>query len=88
MKFLLLIGGNRAEWVKLTPGDWAASESAHGSLISRLRQSGEFIECNELAVTPAGARIVRSVDGATVSTPGMLHDADDFASGYYLVDCI
>jgi hypothetical protein len=87
MKFLLLIGGNRAAWDAMSPEDWAESEGVHGALIAALKQSGEFIECNELAVTPAGARIVRTAAGSTEWTDGPLHDADDFASGYYLIEC-
>jgi hypothetical protein len=88
MKFLLLIGGNRDEWAKLTPEDWTQSEGVHGTLIAALKQSGEFIECNELGVTPETARVIRTIGGAPASTDGPLYDSDDFASGYYLVDCV
>jgi hypothetical protein len=87
MKFLLLIGGSRDAWATLTPDDWSENERTHLALIAHLKQTGEFIECDELNVTPAGARIIRTADGATSSTDGPLHDGDDFASGYYLLDC-
>lgn len=87
MKFLLLIGGNHEAWDKLGPDDWSDNEKAHGALISHLKQTGEFIECDELNVTPAGARIVRTANGVTSNSVGPLHGGDDFASGYYLLDC-
>lgn len=86
-KFLLLIGGNRDAWAALTPDDWSDNEGAHRALIAQLKQTGEFIECDELNVDPAGARIIRTADGVTSSADGPLHDGDDFASGYYLLDC-
>ena len=72
----------------MSPEDWTESEGVHGALIATLKQSGEFIECNELAVTPEGARIVRTTDATLAWTAGPLHEADDFASGYYLIDCV
>ncbi|WP_394768857.1 YciI family protein [Lacisediminihabitans sp.] len=87
MKFMLLIGGNRDAWAALTPEDWSDNEKAHGELIADLKKSGEFIECDELNVTPQGARIVRTDHGAPSVADGPLHDGDDFASGYYLLDC-
>lgn len=87
MKFMLLIGGNRSAWAKLSPEDWSASVEAHGRLIAELKQSGEFVECNELASTPEGSRIVRQADGQASTTSGPLHDDGDFASGYYLLNC-
>jgi hypothetical protein len=88
MKFMLLIGGNRAEWAKLSPEDWSASVEQHGRLIADLKGTGEFLECNELASTPEGARIVRQVDGRVSNTEGPLHDDTDFASGFYLLNCV
>jgi hypothetical protein len=46
------------------------------------------VECNELASTPEGSRIVRNLDGAMSTTAGPLHDDSDFASGYYLLNCV
>lgn len=88
MKFLLLIGGSHAEWDKLTPSDWAESEGAHAVLIDELRASGEFLECNELDVSTDGARVVRTANGLVSATRGPLHDDGDFASGFYLIDCV
>ncbi|HEY8913382.1 YciI family protein [Lacisediminihabitans sp.] len=86
-KFLLLIGGSRDAWATLTPDDWSDSERAHVTLIAQLKQTGEFIECDELNVAPEGARIVRTAHGVTSAADGPLHDGDDFAAGYYLLNC-
>jgi hypothetical protein len=75
MKFLLLIGASQEAWARLGPADWSDNEKAHGALIAHLKETGEFIECDELNVTPAGARIIRTDNGVT------------FNSGYYLLDC-
>lgn len=87
MKFLLLIGASQEAWARLGPADWSDNEKAHGALIAHLKETGEFIECDELNVTPAGARIVRTDNGVTFNSDGPLHGGDDFASGYYLLDC-
>ena len=87
MKFLLLVGGSQEAWAKLGPADWSANERAHGALIAQVKQTGEFIECGELNVTPAGARIVRTEKGVTSNSDGPLHGGENFASGYYLLDC-
>jgi hypothetical protein len=88
MKFMLLIGGSRDAWATVSPEQWSESVEAHGRLIAELKQSGEFLECNELASTPEGSRIVRRENGVVVTTPGPLHDDSDFASGFYLIDCV
>ncbi|MEO7721059.1 MAG: hypothetical protein ABIS08_03980 [Pseudolysinimonas sp.] len=85
---MLLIGGNRHAWAELSPEDWSASVEQHGHLIAELKRTGEFLECNELATTPEGSRIVRQVDGLMTATAGPLHDDTDFASGYYLLNCV
>src|SRR4051794_1332324 len=78
MKFMLLIGGSRDAWARVSPEEWSESVETHGRLIAELKQSGEFVECNELASTPEGSRIVRQVDGVVSSTPGPLHDDSEF----------
>lgn len=88
MKYLLLIGGRRDAWAGLGPDDWSENERTHGALIAELKQTGEFIECNELDVTRAGARVVRTSDGVASISDGPLHDGGDFASGYYLLECV
>jgi hypothetical protein len=45
------------------------------------------LECNEINVTPQGARVVRIVNGASCATDGPLNDSGNFASGYYMIDC-
>jgi hypothetical protein len=88
MKFMLLIGGNRAEWAKLSDDEWSASVEQHGRLIAELKLSGEFLECNELASTQEGSRVIRQVEGLVSAAAGPLHDDSDFASGYYLLNCV
>ena len=88
MKFMLLIGGNREAWEQLTPDDWAQSVRVHETLIAELRQTGEFRECEELNVTAGGSRIIKSSNGVVTSDKGPLHDDGNFASGYYLIDCL
>jgi hypothetical protein len=87
MKFMLLIGGNRSAWSRLSEADWSASKKVHADLIAELKRSGEFIECDELDATSAGARVVRSEDGVATPVEGPLHEGGDFASGYYLLEC-
>jgi hypothetical protein len=87
MKFMLLIGGSHAEWDQVSPADWEDSQKVHADLIAELKASGEFVDCNELNVTPAGARIIRTTEGIVTSVDGPLHDSGDFASGFYLLEC-
>ena len=88
MKFLLLIGGSREAWARLSPSDWSDSQAAHGALIAGLRQTGEFMQCNELSVAPQGARVVRIANGAASAIDGPLNESGNFASGYYMIDCV
>jgi len=87
MKFLLLIGGSHEAWARLSPSEWSDSRAAHGTLIANLRQTREFVECNELDVTPQGARVVRIANGAASAIDGPLNESGNFASGYYVIDC-
>ena len=87
MKFMLLIGGSRIGWGKLTPEDWSQSEAAHIDLIAQLKVTGGFIECDELDTSRDGARVVRTYPGTTTVSEGPLHDEGEFASGYYLLEC-
>ncbi len=88
MKFMLLIGGSHEAWARLSPSDWSDSRAAHGLLIASLRQTGEFLECNELNVAPLGARVVRITNGEASAIDGPLKESGNFASGYYIVDCV
>jgi len=37
MKYMLLIGGSREGWAKLSDADWSDSVEEHGRLIAELR---------------------------------------------------
>ena len=70
MKFMLLIGGSHSAWDHVSSADWDDSVKVHTDLIAELKASGEFLECNELNVTPAGARIIRTTGGVVASGCG------------------
>ena len=90
MKFMLMMNAPRGE------GDWGISKwspqdfKAHIDFMLRfnkeLRESGEFVGAEGLAM-PSEARVVRATkSGAPAVTDGPFAEAKEFLAGYWIVD--
>ncbi len=86
MKYMILIYGNVESWEAMTPESFAALMAAHEALQAELKESGEFVDTNELPAE--NAKIVRRRDGVAEVTDGPFTEVKEIVAGYYIVDCV
>jgi hypothetical protein len=91
MKYMMMMHAPRAGWEKAGIGTWPKEDlKAHiGFMMDfnrKLRESGEFVGAEGLAL-PEQARIVRAGnDGTPEVTDGPYPEAKEFLAGYWIVD--
>jgi hypothetical protein len=86
MRFMLNIYGSHAMWDAMGEAEWKKLGDAHGALITELRETGEWVETNELSIREA--KVVRRKDGETIVTDGPFVETREIVGGYYIVDCV
>jgi hypothetical protein len=92
MKYMLMMHAPRAGWETAGIGTWAPEEiKAHINFMHRLnkelKEAGEFVEAQGLAL-PEAARVVRAGKGGTPEvTDGPFAEAKEFLAGFWIVDC-
>jgi hypothetical protein len=86
VRFMLTIYNNDAALRAIEGPDREEFERAHRAVQEELRASGEFVDSHELA--DVDARVVRSRAGRPIATDGPLMRTEDWAGGYYIVDCV
>jgi hypothetical protein len=91
MKYMMMMHAPRSGWQEAGIGTWPAEDiKAHIAFMhafnKELKEAGEFVGAEGLAL-PAEARIVRADDGgALVVTDGPYAEAKEFLAGYWIVD--
>ena len=88
MKYLILIQSNpewSAAWASFTPEQQAEGYAVYQRLNDELRESGEFVDAEQLA-GPDTARTVSVVEHGPVASDAPLAETKEFLGGYYLVD--
>ncbi|MCW2751138.1 MAG: hypothetical protein JWR83_2248 [Aeromicrobium sp.] len=85
MKYMILIYGNVEGWSKMTPDSFAALMAAHDALKHELKDTGEFVDTNELPAE--NAKIVRTKGGVSEVTDGPFVEIKEIVAGYYIVEC-
>lgn len=85
MKYMILIYGNVESWKAMNADSFAALMAAHGALQRELKESGEFVDTNELPVE--NAKIVRTRNGVSEVTDGPFVEITEIVAGYYIVEC-
>jgi hypothetical protein len=92
MKYMLMMHAPRVGWEKAGIGTWPPEDfKAHIGFMMRftkeLKESGELVAAEGLAL-PEQARVVRaSRNGAPEVTDGPFAEAKEFLAGYWIVDC-
>lgn len=85
MKYMILIYGNVASWSKMDAESFSALMTAHRALQAELKESGEFVDTNELPAE--NAKIVRTKGGVSEVTDGPFVEIKEIVAGYYIVEC-
>jgi hypothetical protein len=85
MKYMILIYGNVEGWKAMDADSFRALMAAHTALQQELRDSGEFVDTNELPVE--NAKIVRTRGGVSEVTDGPFVEIKEIVAGYYIVEC-
>ena len=86
MRYMVTIYCNDAAMTAIEGPDREEFERAHRAVQEELRASGEFVDSHELS--DLDSRVVRSRAGALTVTEGPLGRTEDWAGGYYVVDCV
>ena len=88
MKYILMMNGTKAGWdsfVQWPKEDIQAHIRFMVDLNKELRQAGELVSADGLAV-PAEAKVVRAgKDGAPI-TDGVFPESKEFLAGYWIID--
>ncbi len=85
MKYMILIYGNVEGWEKMDGDSFGALMAIHGALQAELKDSGEFVDTNELPVD--NAKVVRTKGGVSEVTDGPFVEIKEIVAGYYIVEC-
>src|SRR6516165_902397 len=85
MQYLLLIYGNEAEKIKMSPTDRKALSAEYGVYTQSIIQSGNFKAGDGLQPTTT-ATTVRVRDGKIMTTDGPFAETREQLAGYYLVE--
>jgi hypothetical protein len=85
MQYLLLIYGQEADWMNLTPAQHAAMQQEYGQFTQDISEKGKHLGANRLQPVRT-ATTVRVRDGKQVVTDGPFAETKEQLGGYYLVD--
>lgn len=91
MKYMMMMHAPREGWDNAGIGTWPQEDiRAHIGymigLVKKLKESGEFVMAEGLAL-PAEARLVRAgKDGAPAVTDGPYPEAKEFLAGFWIID--
>jgi hypothetical protein len=86
MKYQLLMYMDPTVWAALSDDQHNAVFAGHEAFAAKLAGSGELLS-TQAVTDPGDSLTVRVRDGATSTTPGLLHDTSAFLCGHYVVDC-
>jgi hypothetical protein len=86
MKYALMISMNLKIFDSLTPDERDALINGHGIPQKQLAESGELVSFHAWGQRE-GSSLVRVRDGFSEVTESPYQAADDFLSGYYVVEC-
>ena len=86
MKYMLLIHTSKDRWETLTQQDKEGFLAEYISFTEKITASGEHIDGAPLAHR-SSSRAVRVRHDHVQVEDGPLTDADEYLSGYYLVEC-
>jgi hypothetical protein len=77
--------GGKEIWAAMSEAERAAEEAEYRDLIRAMREEGIFLAAEEVEQFDA-ARTVRMRDGVLSVSDGPAVNADEFLTGYFLID--
>ena len=86
MRYLLLIYGNEATNMQMTPAEIDAEMSAYNAFGNELQKAGAMVSGEALQPTMT-ATTVRVRNDKTVTTDGPFAETKEQLGGYYMVEC-
>ena len=86
MKYLLLIYGNEAQMMQMTPEQQGAQMDAYRAFTANIVKNGMF-QGGEALMPTMTATTVRVHNGKTTSTDGPFAETKEQLGGYYLIEC-
>jgi hypothetical protein len=86
MKYVLLIHGNEAEMMSMTPEQQAAQMGAYLAYTQDAVKEGVF-DSGEALMPSAMSTTVRVKGGKTVTTDGPFAETKEQVAGYYVLEC-
>ncbi len=86
MKYLLLIYGNEAQMMQMTPEQLGAQMAAYNAFTADIVKKGVF-NAGEALMPTTMATTVRVNKGKTTTTDGPFAETKEQLGGYYVVDC-
>ncbi len=86
MKYLLLIYGNEAEQMAMTPEQQGAQMAGHNAFTADIVKKGAF-NAGEALMPTTMATTVRMHNGKTTTTDGPFAETKEQLGGYYVVEC-
>lgn len=86
MKYLLLIYGNEAQQMQMTPEQQAAQMAAYNAFTADIIQKGAF-QGGEPLMPTSMATTVRVHNGKATTTDGPFAETKEQLGGYYVVEC-
>jgi len=86
MRYLLLIYGNEATNMQMTPAEQQVEIGAYNDFGNELQNAGAMVSGEALQPTMT-ATTVRVRNGKTVTTDGPFAETKEQLGGYYMVEC-
>lgn len=87
MKYMLLIYGNDAARVGMTPADYQSEMQAYFSYNEQLRSAGAYVAGDALQGINT-ATTVRLRHGQRLVTDGPFAETTEQLGGYYIIECL
>jgi hypothetical protein len=87
MRFLLLLHGDEAAELAMTPDERREVMLAHAGYAARLAKAGALIAGEPLEPSASGATVRFPTDGRPVVSDGPFAETKEQLGGYYILEC-
>ena len=87
MRYLLLLHGDEAAELALTPDERRAVMVAHTQYAERLTEAGVLVAGEPLEASATGATVRFADGGRPIASDGPYAETKEQLGGYYILDC-